>query len=154
MATVSNVSLAITTGTDANSKSVTVAGTLNFQASDIGKQYRLAIKLFGKDAAGDNLPGTDSTGDDELYTFSFITFFALLYKPITVTVAGAQAFSETRQINKVTLDEDSGNIIVPPPFPGIPPLQIPRLDEIYAKATLSLAPSSSSAQSNTVTGFY
>lgn len=154
MATVSNVSLAITTGTDANSKSVTVAGTLNFQASDIGKQYRLEIKLFGKDTEGDNLPSTDPAGDDELYTFRFGSFFMLPYKTITAAAEGSQAFSEAKNISKAILDEDSGNILIPSPAIGTPPLKLPRVDEVYAKVTMSLAPSSSSAQSNTVTGFY
>uniref|UniRef100_UPI004055C8CE hypothetical protein n=1 Tax=Candidatus Electronema sp. TaxID=2698783 RepID=UPI004055C8CE len=154
MAAVSNVSLSITDGSTTETKTVAVSGTLTFEESDIGKNYRLAIKLFGEDLDGDNLPNTDPAGDDELYTFMFGSFFKSLYKSITVAAAGSQSFTELRTISKEKLDEDSGNILVKPPVIGLPPVKLPRTDEVYAKVTLSVAPYSSTARSATVTGFY
>jgi hypothetical protein len=160
MAAVSNVSLSIGDSSTANSKDVTVSGTLTFDTGDVGKNYRLEIKLFGEDAEGDRLPDTDPAGDDELYTFIFwLTSTGWLprpYKQISVTAAGSQPFTYTRTISSGTLDEDSGNIVVPPSSIGLPPPPpLPRFDEVYAKVTLSVAPSSSSARSkNTVTGIY
>lgn len=154
MAAVSNVSLSITDGSTADSKSVTVSGTLTFDPSEIGKNYRLAIKLFGEDLDGDKLPDTDPAGDDELYTFMFGNFFKSLYKSITVAAAGSQSFTELRTISGEKLNEDSGNILVKPQIPSLPPFPLPRRDEVYAKVTLSVAPSSSTARSATVTGFF
>lgn len=157
MAAVSHVSLSIKNSSTANSKDVTVTGELTFDSSDIGRRYHLAIKLFGEDKPGDNLPASDTPGDDELYTFRFFVggfIFWLPYKSITATAAGSHSFTETRTVSSATLDEDSGNVFISLPDINSPSLYFPRLDEVYAKVTLSAAPSSSIARSNTVTGFF
>lgn len=153
MAAVSNVSLSITDGSTPEKKAVTVSGMLTFDHSEIGRQYRLEIKLFGEDLAGDNLPSTDPAGDDELYTFMFGNFFKSQYKSITVAAAGSQSFTFTRTISTEKLNEDSG---VNTSVIGLPPhIHIkPQTDEVYAKVTLSVAPSSSTARSATVTGSF
>jgi hypothetical protein len=160
MAAVSNVSLSITDGSTPETKTVTVSGTLTFNADEIGRHYRLAIKLFGEDLDGDNLPDTDPAGDDDLYTFMFggfiyrPSFFPL--RPYTQFTPNKEEypFTYTRTISKEKLDEDSGSITIPSPAMGTPPLKLPRTDEVYAKVTLSVAPSSSTARSATVTGFF
>ena len=55
--------------TTADKRDVTVAGTMNFDASDVGRTYRLEIKLYGEDLSGDKLPSSDSGADDLISTF-------------------------------------------------------------------------------------
>jgi len=126
--------------TVSNKRDVTVAGNITFDAGDVGKTYRLEIKVFGEDLSGDKLPASDAVGDDLLYTYNWTAPFLFLpkpYKTITVTAAGSVSYSEKRAISNVTLDEDSGTVshIV-----GGVLIQMPRSDEVYANVTLSGAP--------------
>lgn len=146
MASVSNIVLSIANGSAASTRDVTVTGTMNFDASEVGKSYRLEIKVFGEDKAGDKLPATDSVGDDALYTFSW-GFPNKGFKPLTVAAAGAQTFTETRAISNVKLDEDSGKVKIAD-ADIVTPVFFPRQDEVYAKVSLSGTPTS--ARSATV----
>ena len=95
MATLSTptVTLGSTTG---DKRDVTVAGTMNFDASDVGRTYRLEIKLYGEDLSGDKLPSGDSGADDLISTFMWVSGGLLLrsYKAVTVLAAGAVIYSE------------------------------------------------------------
>ena len=146
MASVSNISLSISNGSTANKQNVTVTGTMNFDPGEVGKSYRLEIKIFGEDKSGDQLPSTDSIGDDVLYTFSWGTLpFIKPFKEYTVAAAGSQTFTWTRAISDEKLDEDKGTLNNDNWPPGTqPPLQ----DEVYAKVMLSGTPAS--ARSATV----
>jgi hypothetical protein len=137
MATISNVTLAYGANT-ATHTSVTVAGTLGFDAADVGRTYQLRIALVGEDKAGDTLPSGDAVGDDVLQEFSFAgTPLPKLFRTIQVSAAGSQNFSETRNVLTTRLDEDPGKVSVgPPPSINDPPLQMPRADEVYARVTL------------------
>jgi hypothetical protein len=42
-----------------NKRDVTVAGNITFTASDVGKTYRLEIKIFGEDKGDDSLPSDE-----------------------------------------------------------------------------------------------
>lgn len=137
MASLSNISLSTGAGNNADTSTVTVTGTMNFDASEVGKSYRLEIKIFGEDKAGDNLPAGDAVGDDELYTFRWNVLFP--YRTIQVTAAGAKTFSETRTISSATLDEDSGKVKIGDADINTPVFS-PRGDEFYARAVLSGAP--------------
>ncbi len=138
MATVSNIALSIPTPSSASTRNVTVSGTMTFDATEVGKSYRLAIELFGEDKAGDKLPSTDAIGDNLVYTFKWGTVVQAPYKTVPVTAAGSQAFSETRAVSNVKLDEDSGTI--PKEIALGTWIQFPRQDEVYAKVSLSGAP--------------
>ena len=132
---------ALTLGaTDNNKRDVTVAGTLTFDASDVGKSYRLEIKLYGEDKTGDALPSGDAVGDDLIYTYKFTgPLLQLPFKTITVAAAGSINFSEKRSINTGTLDEDPGTVVVG--WADInTPILMPRKDEVYAMVTLSGSP--------------
>jgi hypothetical protein len=122
-----------------NKRNVTVAGSVSFDAGDVGKTYRLEIKLFGDDFTGDKLPSGDSVFDDELYTYSFAgaSLLPRPYKVLAVAAAGTVNYSEVRTIDVGLLDEDGGviSINIDPPPPGIP-----RKDEVYARVTVSGAP--------------
>ncbi|WP_457427557.1 hypothetical protein [Roseateles sp. P5_E7] len=140
MATLSTptVTLGSTTG---DKRDVTVAGTMNFDASDVGRTYRLEIKLYGEDLSGDNLPSGDTTADDLISTFMWVSGGILLrsYKAVTVLAAGAVSYSEKRAIDTAKLDEDSGKEIVG--WADInTPIYMPRSDEVYAQVTLGTAP--------------
>jgi hypothetical protein len=139
MATISTPT--VTLGSISGGKrDVTVAGTMSFDASDVGRTYRLEIKLYGEDLAGDSLPSGDSTADDLLSTFMWAGGGILLrpYKAITVTAAGTVAYSEKRAIDTAKLDEDAGKVQV-----GMAdintPIYMPRADEVYAQVTLGMA---------------
>ena len=139
MPTLSTPTLTLGT-TDNNKRNVTVAGTLTFDAGDVGKSYRLEIKLYGEDKSGDALPSGDAVGDDLLYTYKFAgPLIQLPFKTITVAAAGSVNFSEKRAINTGTLDEDPGNVVI-----GMAdintPIFMPRADEVYAQVTLGIAP--------------
>jgi hypothetical protein len=149
MASLSNISLAVGAGSTATSTNVTVSGTMTFDAAEVGKSYRLAIGIFGEDKSGDNLPSTDPVGDEELYTFRWGTlFFSRAYRDFTVNAAGAQTFTEARNISSKTLDEDSGSTPGPDsPDNGNTTLPgLPRKDELYARVTLSGTPVSARSQ--------
>lgn len=153
MANVSNVSLVISDSlTESDQKVVTVSGTMSFEASEVGRIYRLEIKLFGEDKTDDKLSFNDSMGDDELSTFFFPLnrFFLVPFKRFTVTTIGSQSFTETRTISNNTLDEDPGSAIVA--WADInTPIYMPLADEVYAKVVLSVVvPAPSYALSNTV----
>lgn len=143
MASLSNVSLSIATGSTASTTTATVSGTMNFDATEVGKSYRLAIAIWGEDKSDDNLPSTDSVGDEELYTFTWGSLFLRRsYRQFTVNAAGPQTFTEARNISSGTLDEDSGLSSGPnsPDNGNTPPPGLPRRDEVYAKVTLSGTP--------------
>ncbi|HEY9748638.1 MAG TPA: hypothetical protein V6C63_08165 [Allocoleopsis sp.] len=140
MASISQVSLSISQGSAANTKNVTVSGTMSFDAGEVGKSYRLEIKLLGEDKSGDNLPFDDSAGEDELYTFLWGTLFIKTpYKQFTVAAAGPQPFKETRVLSDETLDEDKGKVKVGEADINSP-IFLPRKDEVYAKVSLSSTP--------------
>lgn len=150
MATISNVSLAITNGAAADTRNVTVSGTLNFDASEVGKSYRLAIKIMGEDKPSDNVPDTDPQGDDDLYTFTWGPWLGKKpYKQFTVTASGAMPFNEVRTLNSTQLDEDSGKVKIGEV--GGTPLFLPRGDEVYALVSLSGTPVS--IRSAVISGF-
>lgn len=140
MASITNASIAL--GDVVNGKrDVTVAGALEFDAGDVGKTYRLEIKVFGEDKSGDNLPSGDAAGDDLLYTYSWPgPLLPRPFKSITVAAAGNINFSEKRTLDSTKFDEDAGTAIVG--WADInTPILMPRKDEVYATATLSGAPS-------------
>lgn len=122
-----------------NKRNVTVAGSVSFDAGDVGKTYRLEIKLFGDDFSGDKLPSGDSVFDDELYTYSFggVSYLPRPYKVLAVAAAGTVNYSEVRTIDVGLLDEDGGVIMTDfdPPLPDIP-----RKDEVYARVSVSGTP--------------
>lgn len=121
------------------SRNVTVTGTLTFDASDVGRTYKLEIGVYGDDSATDKRPSDDSAADDLIYTFKWAAIpFPRSYKNITVLAAGNVAINETRSITNEALDEDKGVVIIAEPAPQSP-VPFPRSDEIYAKVTLSTA---------------
>lgn len=127
--------------TVADKRSVTVSGTMTFDAGDVGKTYRLEIKLYGEDLSGDKLPAGDSVGDDVVYTFKWgpSPLLPVTYKTVVVAAAGNVAFNETRNVATTALDEDPGKVLI-----GMAdintPIFMPRSDEVYARVTLSGAP--------------
>ena len=135
MASVSNVSLSIGSGSSPTARSVKVTGTLNFDPSDVGKGFRLQIKLFGEDRPDDDLDAGDAPGDDELYTFRWPPPFPLLnFTIVNAMSAGSQGFTEARSILSEALDEDPGDI----GDQDMPrPILKPRVDEIYARVVLT-----------------
>jgi hypothetical protein len=142
MASISNVTMSIANGTSSIARNVTVNGTMTFDANDVGKTYRLGIALVGEDLVGDKLPSGDPVGDDDVYDFKWgFLLNQKPYKTITVAAAGTQTFTETRSVSNVKLDEDPGKVElnaepdINTPLPGFP-----RKDEVYARATLGLAP--------------
>lgn len=141
---------ALTLGSiDNDKRDVTVNGSITFNASDIGKTYRLEIKVYGDDPAGDVLPSDDAVGDDLIYTYQWGgLFLPKPYKSITVAAAGTINYSEKRSVATSKLDEDKGTKIVG--WADInTPILMPRKDEVYASVTLSGAPVT--AQSAVVT---
>jgi hypothetical protein len=127
--------------TNGDKRDVTVAGTMNFDASDVGRTYRLEIKLYGEDLSGDNLPASDGGADDLISTFMWVSGGLLLrsYKAVTVLAAGSVNYVEKRAIETTKLDEDAGKEIVG--WADInTPIYMPRSDEVYAQVTLSAAP--------------
>lgn len=146
MASVSGVTMSIANGSSSLARNVTVSGTMSFDASDVGRTYRLGISLFGEDKSDDKLPAGDPVGDDDVYDFKWGFLLAQKpYKVVTVSAPGSVPFSETRSVSNAKLDEDTGTVSpnVDPPLPGLP-----RRDEVYALATLTGAPVS--ARSSTV----
>jgi len=133
-----SVTLGATSGAK---RDVTVAGTMTFDASDVGRTYRLEIDLYGEDLAGDALPAGDSGADDLISSFVWISGGIIVrsYKAITVLAAGAVNYSEKRAIDTAKLDEDAGQELVG--WADInTPIYMPRKDEVYASVTLGAAP--------------
>ena len=133
----------ITLGATSNGKrDVTVAGTMTFDANDVGRTYRLEIELFGEDLSGDHLPAGDGGADDPISTFMWLGGGILLlrpYKAVSVLAAGTVNYSEKRAIDTAKLDEDTGTEIVG--WADInTPIIMPRADEVYARVTLNTAP--------------
>lgn len=127
--------------TNGSKRDVTVAGTMSFDASDVGRTYRLEISLYGEDLAGDVLPSGDSGADDLISTFMWVSGGLLLrsYKAVTVLAAGSVNYSEKRAIETSKLDEDAGQELVG--WADIhTPIYMPRADEVYAQVTLGTAP--------------
>ena len=148
MASVSNVTLSLGNGPSSDTTNVTVGGTLTFDASEVGKSYRMEIVVMGEDLSGDNLPSTDTGADDSLYTFKWGSLFLTKpYKQITVAAAGSQPFTETRAITSTSLDEDSGKVYVTDADINTP-VYMPRKDEVYARVTVTSVPAT--ARSATV----
>jgi len=122
-------------------RDVTVAGSMTFDANDVGRTYRLEIELFGEDLAGDHLPSGDSGADDLISTFTWLAGGLILrpYKAVSVLAAGTVNYSEKRAIDTAKLDEDAGTEIVG--WADInTPIIMPRSDEVYAQVTLGMAP--------------
>lgn len=121
-----------------NQRSVTVAGVMNFDARDVGKTFKLEIKLFGEDKPGDALSPTDPVGDDLLYTFLWRSpLMPVPFRYFTPGAARNVPFEETRLVDCTKLDEDAGFV---PALPAPPPFRpLPRKDEVYAAITLSHA---------------
>jgi hypothetical protein len=110
MAEVKNVVLAPITPVGADKLKVDVSYKLVFGPSEAGKQFKVAISLFGEDAAGDDEPaGLTLTGPQPLYTFGYgIAPHTRKYKTITAQ-AGEQSFTElSREVDKGVLNEDPG----------------------------------------------
>lgn len=149
MASVSNVQLQL--GSGATERPATVTGTLDFDASDVGKTFRLSIDLWGEDLADDDVASSDAAGDDLLYSFLWVGGTPLIrkYRSIAVSAPGSQTFTETRNVPAAKLDEDAGKFgsdkeaDINTPLPGLP-----RRDEVYARVTVALPPST--ARSATV----
>lgn len=123
-----------------NKRDVTVAGNITFDAGDVGKTYRLEIKLFGDDSSSDNRPASDTVADDLIYTYKWTPPFLAFprpFKTITVTSAGNVSYSEKRAVASASLDEDSG--VVSNMVGGVL-IQMPRSDEVYAAVTIAGAP--------------
>ncbi|MEO6277665.1 hypothetical protein [Roseateles sp.] len=131
----------VTLGATSNGKrDVTVAGKMTFDASDVGRTYRLEISLYGEDLAGDKLPSGDGGADDLISNFMWVSGGLLLrpYKAVTVLAAGNVNYSEKRAIETSKLDEDAGKEIVG--WADIhTPVYMPRSDEVYAQVTLGSA---------------
>lgn len=148
MATLTNIKLSLAPGAGGTT-TVTVKGDMTFQAAEVGRSYRMEIRLFGEDKAGDNLPAADALGDDELYVFRWGPLvFSRPYRQFTVAAAGLQAFTETRNVASDLLDEDRGKVIIGHADINTP-IYMPRSDEVYARVTLSCTPVT--VRSNTVT---
>lgn len=125
---------------DNNKRDATVAGSITFDAGDVGKTYRLEIKLFGEDKSGDALPSGDAIGDDQIYVYYFAgPLLARPYKVISVAAAGTVNYSEKRAVSVSSLDEDPGNQLVG--WADInTPIYLPRKDEVYASVTIAGSP--------------
>jgi hypothetical protein len=140
MASVSNIVMLLSNGSTAETRNVTVTGTMTFDASEVGKSFRLEIQLFGEDKLGDTLPAGDSVGDDLIYTFSWgMLLNKKAYRQFTVAAAGPQTFTETRPVSSEKFDEDPGKVQIGEADINTP-VFMPRQDEVYAKVTLSGAP--------------
>ncbi|NKE70316.1 hypothetical protein [Candidatus Manganitrophus noduliformans] len=148
MASVSNIVMSLSAGSTASTANVTVTGTMTFEASEVGKSFRMEIGIFGEDKSGDKLPAGDPVGDDLLYPFQWGFLLPKKpYKQFTVMAAGPQTFTETRSISNEKLDEDPGKVKIAEADINTP-VYFPRQDEVYAKVSLSGSPVS--ARSSTV----
>lgn len=66
-----NIVMSLSAGSTASTANVTVTGTMTFEASEVGKSFRMEIGIFGEDKSGDKLPAGDPVGDDLLYSFQW-----------------------------------------------------------------------------------
>ena len=136
MAEVKNVVLAPITPVGADKLKVDVSYKLVFGPSEAGKQYKVAISLFGADLAGDDEPaGFALNGPQPLYTFGYgLAPFTKKFKTITA-VAGEQSVVEpSREVDKALLDEDPGatQVLVQGQL-----VTHPHADEIYAVVSVT-----------------
>lgn len=139
MATLSTPTLTLGS-TSGEKRNVTVTGKMVFDASDVGRTYRLEIQLYGEDLAGDSLPAGDGGADDLLSSFTWLSGgIPRAYRTVAVQAAGTVNYTETRAIETSKLDEDAGKVQV-----GMAdintPVFMPRADEVYARVTLGTAP--------------
>ncbi len=131
MAEVKNVVLAPITSVGGSKLKVDVSYKLVFSPSEAGKQFKVAISLFGEDKSGDDEPaGIVLNGPQPLYTFGFgIAPLTKKFKIITAQ-AGEQSVTEpSREIDKETLNEDPG--VTQKVTQGVV-VNHPHADEIYA----------------------
>ncbi|MBA2647402.1 MAG: hypothetical protein H0U81_11460 [Pyrinomonadaceae bacterium] len=137
MAEVKNVVLAPITSVGGNKLKVDVSYKLVFSPSEAGKQFKVAISLYGEDIAGDDEPAgiTAFHGPQPLYTFDFGNApFVRKFKTITAQ-AGEQSVTEpSREIAKETLNEDPG--VTQKVVQGVV-VKHPHADEIYAVVSVS-----------------
>lgn len=144
MATVKNTKLTIAPGSRSDRVLVTVTTTVAFAPADEGS-WMMSIKLYGQDKVeqGDLvLPGY--SGNQLLYTFSFPTssFHPFLKKDYTWLRAtpGERTIVESREIERVKLDEDPKRPFTIPTWPpgsGKTTIYLPDPDEVLAGVTLS-----------------
>ncbi len=136
MAEVKNVVLAPITPVGGNKLKVDVSYKLVFSPGEAGKQFKVAISLFGEDKAGDDEPAIVSFhGPQPLYTFSFGSApFVRKFKTITAQ-AGEQSITEpSQEVDKETLNEDPG--VTQKVVQGVV-VKHPHADEIYAVVSVS-----------------
>jgi hypothetical protein len=136
MAEVKNVVLAPITPVGADKLKVDVSYKLVFSPSEAGKQYKVAISLFGEDLAGDDEPaGFAPNGPQPLYTFGYgLAPLAKKFKIITA-LAGEQSVVEpSREVDKAVLDEDPGVTLT---SAGGVIVKHPHADEIYAVVSVT-----------------
>ena len=136
MPTLSTPTLTLGTTTQ-DKRDVTVAGSITFDAGDVGKTFRLEIKLFGEDQGSDQLATGDALGDDLLYVYTFPSLLLPRpFKNVTVTAAGTVNYAEKRAVATALLDEDAGKVQIGEADIHSP-VFMPRSDEVYASVTLS-----------------
>jgi len=144
MAEVKEVVLAPITSVAGNKRKVDVSYKLVFSPSEAGKNFKVAISLFGEDISGDDEPAVVTlNGPQPLYTFSYGNQLQLKKKFKIITAqAGEQSFTEpSREVDKEILNEDPGanQIVVQGQVQTIP-----HADEIYAVVSVT-----AEARSNT-----
>jgi hypothetical protein len=127
MASVGNVELSISQGSQESTRKVRVSFDLHFAAVDAGKRFRLIMMLFGE-----NLPDDDRgpTSPQWLYTF----LFGNSRHKLLIAEAGNTRIEETREINRSTLDEDPGFDLIRTEIDTW--IRFPHKDEVYAQVTL------------------
>jgi len=142
MAEVKEVVLAPITSVAGNKRKVDVSYKLEFSPSEAGKQFKVAISLFGEDISGDDEPSILTlNGPQPLYTFSYGSPLKKKFKIITAQ-AGVQSVTElSREVDKEILDEDPG--ATQKVVQGVV-ITIPHADEIYAVVSVT-----AEARSNT-----
>lgn len=117
MAEVKNVVLTVSNVPNLpDKKNVMVSYTLQFEPAEAGKQFQVVINLMGDDG------GNDTT----LHTF----WFGLKRYALVTAQAGAQNFTETRQLTTGTLNEDPGHHVIEVDINTT--IKIPHDDELYA----------------------
>jgi len=136
MATVKSVILSFANGTTADDRTAIVKYTFNFAAGDVGKAFRVSIKLWADDT-GEG-PVLSPLFVQPLYTFHFGNFLFFKNDYFVVTPSMAGDLSDTKQAIVATnlLNEDPGTTTVKLPNGKL--ITLPQRDEIYA--TVSLLP--------------
>ncbi len=135
MAEVKNVVLAPITAVGGNKLKIDVSYKLVFSPAEAGKQFKVAISLFGEDKSGDDEPAVLTlNGPQPLYTFRYGMAPSLKqFKNITAQ-AGEQSVTEaSREIDKEILNEDPG--VTQTIVQGVP-VTHHHADEIYAVVSL------------------